>query len=90
MELIYECLDADLAQVLRVNASTPEKGQKYHLWHTGQYGLKKLIEHIWKVIGIASTCAPGQLDELQYKMEQLHDKEPFFKMLANLSLQIGG
>jgi hypothetical protein len=21
-----------------------------------EYGLKKLIEHIWKVIGVASTC----------------------------------
>ena len=32
------------------------KGQNYHQWMTGQYGLKKLIEHIWMVIGMARAC----------------------------------
>lgn len=84
MELIYEYLDADVAQWLRMNAPTPKKGQNYHQWLTSQYGLKKLIEHIWKVIGIASTCAPGQLDELKYKMEQLYGKKPGFQYVFQL------
>jgi len=84
MELIYEYLDPDVAQWLRENAPTPKHGQNYHQWLTSQYGLKKLIEHIWKVIGIASTCAPGQLDELKYKMEQLYGKRPGFQYALQL------
>ncbi len=56
MELIYEYLDPDVAEWLRENAPKPKHGQNYHQWLTSQYGLKKLIEHIWKVVGIASTC----------------------------------
>jgi hypothetical protein len=56
MELIYGYLDADVADWLRKNAPKPIHGQNYHQWLTEQHGLKKLIEHIWKVIGIASTC----------------------------------
>ncbi len=54
MELIYEYLDPDVAEWLRVNAPAPKKGQNYHQWLSEQYGLKKLVEHIWKVIGVAS------------------------------------
>jgi len=82
MELIYEYLDADVAQWLRVNAPKPLKGQNYHLWMTEQYGLKKLIEHIWKVIGIASTCK--NLDELRQKMYELYGK----KLPFNFALKI--
>jgi hypothetical protein len=51
---------------LRDNAPQPMKGQNYHQWLSGPYGLKRLIEHIWKVIGIANTCR--DIDELSYKM----------------------
>jgi hypothetical protein len=33
----------------------PRHGENYFQWMNEQYGLKKLIEHIWKVVGIAST-----------------------------------
>jgi hypothetical protein len=39
--------------------------------------LKKLIEHIWKVVGVASTCK--NMEELQYKMEELYGKKPGFQ-----------
>ncbi len=84
MELIYEYLDPDVAQWLRENAPAPKKGQNYHQWLTSQYGLKKLIEHIWKVIGIASTCSPGEIDQLKYKMEQLYGKKPGFQYALQL------
>jgi hypothetical protein len=84
MELIYEYLDPDVAQWLRENAPTPKHGQNYHQWLTSQYGLKKLIEHIWKVIGIASTCENGAMDELRYKMEQLYGKKPGFQYALQL------
>jgi hypothetical protein len=77
MELIYRYLDADVAQWLRENAPKPMKGQNYHQWMSQQYGLKRLIEHIWKVIGIASTCA--DLKELKTKMEELYGKGTGFQ-----------
>jgi len=82
MELIYEYLDPDVAQWLRENAPTPKHGQNYHQWLTSQYGLKKLIEHIWKVIGVSSTCE--NMDELQYRMEQLYGKKPGFQYALRL------
>jgi hypothetical protein len=82
MELIYEYLDPDVAQWLRENAPAPKHGQNYHQWLTSQFGLKKLIEHIWKVIGVASTCE--NMDELQYKMEQLYGKKPGFQYALRL------
>jgi hypothetical protein len=84
MELIYEYLDADVAEWLRENAPTPKHGQNYHQWLTSQYGLKKLIEHIWKVVGIASTCEDGRLRDLQYKMEQLYGQKPGFQYAFRL------
>ncbi len=84
MELIYEYLDPDVAEWLRENAPTPKHGQNYHQWLTSQYGLKKLIEHIWKVIGVASTCDNGRLKDLQYKMEQLYGKKPGFQYALKL------
>jgi hypothetical protein len=82
MELIYEYLDPDVAQWLRDNAPAPKHGQNYHQWLTSQYGLKKLIEHIWKVIGVASTCE--DMDELRNRMEQLYGKKPGFQYALRL------
>jgi hypothetical protein len=82
MELIYEYLDADVAQWLRENAPKPLKGQNYHQWMSEQYGLKRLIEHIWKVIGIASTCA--DIKELKRKMDELYGKRPGFQYAFKL------
>jgi hypothetical protein len=82
MELIYEYLDPDVAQWLRENAPEPKKGQNYHQWLTSQFGLKKLIEHIWKVIGVASTCE--NMDDLKYKMEQLYGKKSGFQYALRL------
>lgn len=77
MGLIYEYLDPDVAQWLRDNAPEPKHRQNYHQWLTGQYGLKKLVEHIWKVIGVASTCK--DMEELHYRMEELYGKKHGFQ-----------
>lgn len=76
MEFIYENLDADVAEWLRLNAPKPQHGQNYHQWLSEQYGLRKLIEHIWKIIGIASTCQT--LDELRKQTQQLYGKNAAF------------
>ena len=73
MELIYGYLDPDVAQWLKDNAPEPIKGQNYHQWMSGQYGLKRLIEHIWKVIGIANTCQ--NVDELRYQMAKIFGRQ---------------
>jgi P63C domain len=82
MKLIYEYLDPDVAQWLRENAPKPYHGQNYHQWLSEQYGLKKLVEHIWKVVGIASTCA--DIAELEHKMEEFYGKKPGFQFAFKL------
>jgi hypothetical protein len=74
MELVYEYLDRDVAQWLKENAPKPRHGQNYHQWLSGQYGLKKLVEHIWKLIGIAGTCR--DITELKRKMGEIHGRIP--------------
>jgi hypothetical protein len=65
-ELIYEYLDADVYKWLRENTPKPRHGQNYHQWLSSQYGLKKLVEHIWMVIGMAKAC--HTMDELKERM----------------------
>jgi hypothetical protein len=72
MELIYEYLDPDVTDWLRKNAPRPQHGQNYHQWLSSQYGLKKLIEHIWMVIGMASAC--NSLTELRRKMAEKYGR----------------
>jgi hypothetical protein len=74
MEMVYGYLDADVAQWLRDHAPTPRHGQNYHQWLTSQYGLKKLTEHIWLLIGVASTC--NTMPELRQKMAYKFGKVP--------------
>jgi hypothetical protein len=74
MELVYEYLDSDVAQWLKENAPQPRHGQNYHQWLSSQYGLKKLVEHIWKLVGVASQCK--DMYELRNRMAFLHGKSP--------------
>lgn len=74
MELIYGYLDSDVSRWLKENAPTPRHGQNYHQWLSSQYGLKKLVEHIWMVIGIAKTCE--NMSELRDKMGELYGQHP--------------
>ena len=74
MELVYEYLDKDVADWLKKNVPNPRHGQNYHQWLSGQYGLKKLVEHIWMLVGIAKTC--DSIRELRDKMAELNGKTP--------------
>jgi hypothetical protein len=78
-ELIYNYLDPDVYQWLKVNAPAPRKGQNYHQWLTAQYGLRKLLEHIWMVIGMAAACR--NMTELKYRMAERFGKHPVQIML---------
>jgi hypothetical protein len=74
MELIYDYLDKDVADWLRKNAPKPQHGQNYHQWLSSQYGLRKLTEHIWMVIGMAS--ASHSMRELRDKMAERYGRKP--------------
>lgn len=74
MELVYEYLDPDVAEWLKKNAPKPRKGQNYHLWLSEQYGLKKLDEHLWFLIGMASAC--NSIPELKQKMAERYGRQP--------------
>ncbi len=68
MELIYGYLDPDVAKWLKDNAPRPMHGQNYHQWLSSQFGLKKLTEHIWLVVGMAAAC--HNMAELRQKMAE--------------------
>jgi len=74
MELIYNALDADVAEYLRENKPPPVAGRNYHQWLSEHYGLKKLITHIYEIIGMAKTC--DDIKELQRKVAHHYKKEP--------------
>lgn len=75
MELVYEYLDEDVAEWLKNNAPSPQGNQSYHRWLTSQYGLRKLIEHIWMLIGMARSCQT--MRELRDRMAMQFGREPF-------------
>src|SRR5260221_1546261 len=79
MGLIYEYLDQDVAEWLRKNNPKPRKGQNHHQWLTSQYGLRKLMEHIWMVIGLAKACQ--SMRELQTRMAEIYGRQPIQETL---------
>jgi hypothetical protein len=74
MELVYGYLDPDVARWLKENAPKPMHGQNYHQWLSSQYGLKRLIEHVWMLIGMATACASMQ--ELRGRMAERFGRTP--------------
>jgi P63C domain len=81
-ELVYSLLDPDVAEWLRSNAPPPRHGQNYHQWLSSNYGLKRLVEHIWMLVGMASAC--GTMDELRYRMGNKFGKQNFqFRMFID-------
>jgi hypothetical protein len=72
-ELVYGYLDSDVLAWLKENAPAPRSGQNYHQWLSGQFGLKKLTEHIWLLIGMASACR--DMIELKARMAEKFGRE---------------
>jgi hypothetical protein len=74
IELIYDALDPDVAKYLKENKPKPQHGQNYHQWFTEDYGLKHLIPHIYKVIGMADSCK--DMRELRDRVAERYGREP--------------
>ena len=83
-ELIYQALDPDIAEYIKVNKPKPRHGQNYHQWLTEDIGVKSLIEHINQIIGIAKTCTT--MDELRRSVAHYYKHEP---IQTSFFLQIG-
>lgn len=74
MELVYDYLDPDVSEWLRANAPKPRHGQNYHQWLSEQYGLGKLMEHLWMLVGMAAACQ--SMPELKHKMAERFGRQP--------------
>jgi hypothetical protein len=74
LELIYEYLESDVIDWLRKNKPPVRYGGHWHSYYSENYGLKRLIQHIWMVIGIAKTCFG--MYELREKMAIQFGREP--------------
>ena len=72
-ELIYEALDPDIADYLKKNKPKPFHGQNYHQWMSEDVGLKALISHIYKVIGMGEGC--DDMRELKDKVARRYGRE---------------
>lgn len=75
MELVYGYLDPDVADWLKKNAPEPRHGRNYHQWLSSQYGLRKLVEHLWKLIGMAQAC--DSMGELRRRLAETYGREPY-------------
>jgi len=73
-ELVYSYLDADVCKWLKENKPHPQKGRNWHQWLTEQYGLRKLVQHIYVLIGVAKTCQT--MRELRDKMAEMYGRVP--------------
>jgi len=89
MDLIYRYLDPDIAQYIKDHKPKPRKGQNYHQWFNADTGMKRLVEHINRVIGMAQGC--DTMDELKKKMHNRYGGVPiqldFFADLASESAE---
>jgi hypothetical protein len=73
-ELVYTYLDADVCKWLKDNKPQPQHGRNWHQWLSDQYGLRRLIQHIYTLIGVAKTC--HTMRELRDKMAEMYGKSP--------------
>lgn len=71
-ELVYGYLDPDVTKWLKEHHPQPRHGRNWHQWLSDQYGLKKLVQHIYTLIGIAKAC--HNMVELREKMGEIYGK----------------
>lgn len=73
-EFIYGYLDEDVKNWLRDNAPKSTHGKRYHQHFNEQFGLKKLTEHMWLVIGTARSSF--SIVDLRNRLELQFARKP--------------
>lgn len=69
-ELIYDTLDADVANYLKENKPPP--GVRWHQQLTENYGVRQLVSRCYEIIGMAKTCS--DIHELRQRAAQHYGK----------------
>jgi len=72
IEMIYDTLDADVAEWLKTNKPPP--GLRWHQQLTENYGARKLVSRCYEIIGMGKTCTT--IRELRQKVAHHYGKEP--------------
>lgn len=72
IELIYDTLDADVAEYLKENK--PEAGVHWHRQLTENVGVRQLVSRCYEVIGMAKTC--DDIHELRQRVAEHYGKKP--------------
>lgn len=72
IELIYDTLDADVAEYLKANK--PPAGVHWHRQLTENLGVRQLVSRCWEVIGMAKTY--DDIHELRQRVAQHYGKKP--------------
>ena len=73
-ELVYGYLDPDVTKWLKEHHPQPSHGRNWHQWLSEQYGMQKLVQHIYMLIGMAKAC--NTMQELRDKMAEVYGKTP--------------
>ena len=73
-ELVCDYPALVVTRGLGKKAPKPRLGQSHHRWLSSQHGLQKLVEHVWKLIGIARTCE--NISDLKAKIAMLYGRTP--------------
>lgn len=72
IELIYDTLDADVAEYLKNNKPAPEV--RWHQQLTENIGVRQLVSRCYEVIGMAKTC--HDIRELRQKVAEHYGNKP--------------
>lgn len=72
IELIYDTLDADVAEYLKTHK--PEPGVHWHRQLTENLGIRQLVSRCYEVIGMAKTCRT--IGELRQRVAEHYGKKP--------------
>jgi hypothetical protein len=64
IEMIYETLDPDVAEYLKMNKPPP--GIRWHQQLTDNYGARQLVSRCYEIIGMSKLC--NNMRELRDKL----------------------
>ena len=72
IEMIYDTLDPDVAEYLKVNKPPP--GVRWHRQLTENHGVRQLVSRCYEIVGMAKPCT--NMRELRDKVALHYGKQP--------------